>query len=111
MAESKIFYKTNTLETKYDANGTLIMHFILTPNDPDCTIENFIADISEKNPTQHSSFLLGHIEIANAYNSVVTFCYPHSSDIFQRTMKLGCHAIGNLEHAEYIIEMEGGFNG
>lgn len=104
-------YKTYMLETKYDANGTPIMHFILTPNDPNCTIENFIADIVQKKPTQHSSFLLGHLEIANAYNGVVTFCYPHLSDLFQRTMNLGCDAIGNSEHMEYVIPMEGGFNG
>lgn len=104
-------YKTHMLETKYDAKGTLIMHFVLTPNHPDYTIENLITYIAEAKPTQHSSFLLGHVEIANAYNGVVTFCYPHSSDIFQRTIKLGCHAIGNLERMEYIIKMEGGFNG
>ena len=104
-------YTTYFLKTEYDVNGVPVMHFIITVNDPDCTIENFIADIAKNKPTQHSSFLLGNTEIANAYDGVVTFCYPHSSDIFKHTMKLGCHAIGNLEHAEYIIEMEGGFNG
>lgn len=104
-------YKTYTLETTYDAHGVPIMHFILSFNDPDCTIENFISDITEKKPHQHSSFLLGHLEIANAYNGIATFCYSHLSDLFQRTMKLGCHAIGNSEHMEYVIEMEGGFNG
>lgn len=100
-------YKTYILKTEYDANGVPIMHFIITVNDQDCTIENFIADIAEKKPTQHSSFLLGHLEIANAHNGIVTFCYPYLSDIYQQTMKLGCHAIGNSEHMEYVIAMKG----
>lgn len=105
-------YETYTLETTYDAHGVPIIHFILTFNDPDCTIEKFISDVTEKKPYQHSSFLLGrHLEIANTYNGIATFYYPYSSDIFQRTMKIGCHAIGNSEHMEYIIEMEGGFDG
>lgn len=101
-------YKTYNLKTEYDENGVPIMHFIITVNDPDCTIENFIADIAEKKPTQHSSFLLGHIEIAKAYNGIVTFFYPNSNKTFQRNMGLCCHAIGNSVHMEYAIAMEGG---
>lgn len=105
------FYKTYLLKTEYDVNGVPVTHFIITVNDPDCTIENFIIDVAKKKPTQHSSFLLGHIEIANAYNGAVTFHYPHLSGIFKQTMKVACYAIGNSEHMEYTIAMEGGFNG
>lgn len=104
-------YTTYFLKTEYDVNGVPVMHFIITVNDPDCTIENFITNIAKNKPTQHSSFLLGNTEIANAYNGAVTFHYPHSSGIFKHTMKIACYAIGNSVHMEYAIAMEGGFNG